>query len=188
MTDYNCSAILKDLCAYSIYFLVKSCVYKRGYLFLILLLTNLIIKYRGLDKAVALTNDQKEFKTWKPHPLLRQWGSILCSKSVSQAILCTVFGYIILMFAVYSLCKDKEPWSVGIHFPSVKVQNHCPACHNDLNGEIEQCPCLETTRWYQSSTWTCVLKIDVWKHYFQITRRTFYAPLKTSSLYVVDII
>ena len=66
MTDYDCSAILKDLCAYSIYCFVKCCVYKHGYLFLFLLLTNPIIN-RGLDKAVALTNDQKAIQIHTKH-------------------------------------------------------------------------------------------------------------------------
>ena len=44
------------------------------------------------------------------------------------------------------ISADKEPRWVGIHIPPAKVQNHCPVCHNDLEGGNELCPCKDTSR------------------------------------------
>ena len=109
MTDYNCSAILKDLCAYSIYFLVKSCVYKRAYLFLILLLTDPFIKYRGLDKTVALTNDQKAIQIHTKHGNLTPYydnGEAFYVQSQSARQFCAQFSATLFLCLLYSIEKS----------------------------------------------------------------------------------
>ena len=346
MAENNNSVFLTDLCTYSLFFLVKGCIYKHGYIFLILLLTSPVIKYRGIDKTVRLTNDQKAVQKHTGHGNLIPYydnGEAFYIKSQTARQLCVQYSAILFLCIVYSfdktwylkfrndfamilvhltflnfasicwiktlaneiipskehtnsksckrkssegtpalekniqpgdseqkdddnstppekrgrkqmihsgevcgpcsvweqlgrdphyadahsmktprhagnLCEqfctflsvknqsfslkedsclcnacfvdakrnlisaDKEPRWVGIHIPPAKVQNHCPVCHNDLEGGNELCPCLDTTRWYQSSSWTCGLKIDVWRQYFEITRKRFYATLKPSSV------
>ena len=82
----------------------------------------------------------------------------------------------------HCICAEKKPHWVGIHITSIEIQSHCPLYHNDWDAASEQCPCPDVTSWLPSSTWTCELDINVWKNYFDLTRKQFYEPLKTSSV------